>query len=74
MQKALATKVELIGDLDKGRLVIEYYSQADLEALYNLIAAMRVINIKHIKKYIYFTTLYIYVKVLESNYNNTLTG
>lgn len=37
MQKALATKVELIGDLDKGRLVIEYYSQADLEALYNLI-------------------------------------
>ncbi|NLB61014.1 MAG: ParB/RepB/Spo0J family partition protein [Clostridiales bacterium] len=40
MQQILATKVELIGDMDKGKLVIEYYSQAELESLYNFICTI----------------------------------
>jgi len=36
---ALGTKVEIKGDLEKGIVHISYFSQADLDALYNKIAA-----------------------------------
>ena len=36
---ALGTKVEIKGDLEKGIVYISYFSQADLDALYNKIAA-----------------------------------
>ena len=36
---ALGTKVEIKGDLEKGVVHISYFSQADLDALYNKIAA-----------------------------------
>ncbi|MEG2203393.1 MAG: ParB/RepB/Spo0J family partition protein [Christensenellaceae bacterium] len=37
LSKALATKVEIKGDLKKGKLVIEYYSEQQLEQLYEFI-------------------------------------
>ncbi|EEV20215.1 hypothetical protein TREVI0001_2212, partial [Treponema vincentii ATCC 35580] len=36
---ALGTKVEIKGNLEKGIVYISYFSQADLDALYNKIAA-----------------------------------
>ena len=37
MRKFMGTKVQIAGDLNKGKIVIEYYSHETLEANYNLI-------------------------------------
>ena len=36
---ALGTKVEIKGDIEKGVVYISYFSRADLDTLYNKLAA-----------------------------------
>ncbi|MBQ9950187.1 MAG: ParB/RepB/Spo0J family partition protein [Clostridia bacterium] len=37
MRKFMGTKVQISGDLNRGKIVIEYYSPETLEAIYNLV-------------------------------------
>ncbi len=39
-RERLGTKVQIVGDEKKGKIIIEYYSKADLQSIYDLIAGM----------------------------------
>ncbi len=49
MQRVFATKVSAIGNDNKGRIYIDYYSRDDLDRLSDIIELIKKINLKNLK-------------------------